>query len=469
MKILFVASEAVPFFATGGLADVAGSLPRVIRSRQQACRVVLPLYNTIKPEYRDKMEFVAEFAVPLAWRMQPCTVYRLTEGGVIHYFIESSYYFNRNRLYGEYDDAERFAFFSKAVLEMIQHIDFQPDIIHCNDWQTALVPTFLKIFYKNLEAYKNIKTVFTIHNVQFQGKYGMELCEDTLGIPAYAQGMVEYDSCCNFMKGAVENCDLVTTVSENYAVELMDPWFAHGMDRLLRQYRNKLSGVTNGIDTKRFNPAVDSKISAKFSERDMDGKAICRREMQKAMGIAADDRPIIAMVTRLTYQKGLDLVKYVFDDIMKLPVSFVLLASGDFDYERYFREAQNRYAGRVGVYIGFDPELSQRVYAGADIFLMPSVTEPCGLAQMIALRYGTTPIVRKTGGLSDTVMDVGDGGVGYTFQTYNAYDMLGAIERAVADFENKEGWAENQKRGMEMDFGWGNAANKYIELYEKLV
>lgn len=469
MKILFAASEAVPFAATGGLADVAGSLPRVIRSRQQTCRVVLPLYNTIPEQYRQRMEFVAEFSVPLAWRRQQCVVYRLTEGGVIHYFIESSYYFNRNKIYGEYDDGERFAFFSKAVLEMLSHIDFFPEIIHCNDWQTALIPVYLKLFYQKSEQYAQIKTVFTIHNIQFQGKFGMDFCEDVLGIDRLRQELMEYDGGCNFMKGAIEQCDLVTTVSQSYAAELLEPWAAYGMDRLLRQNAHKLRGITNGIDTKRFNPATDSGIAANYSAREMSAKQHCRGDLRNIMGLHHDDSAIIAMVTRLTYQKGLDLVKYVFDELMHLPVQFVLLASGDWDYEQFFREKQQQYGGRVGIYLGFNAELSQKVYAGADIFLMPSVTEPCGLAQMIALRYGTVPIVRKTGGLQDTVRDVGDGGVGYTFQSFDAYDMLGAIKRAVSDYADKGRWPDIQRRGMEMDFGWSVAADEYIRLYEQIL
>ncbi|MEG1773968.1 MAG: glycogen synthase, partial [Oscillospiraceae bacterium] len=409
------------------------------------------------------------FSVQLSWRRQPCTVYRLTEGGVIFYFLDSSYYFRRGRLYGEYDDGERFAFFSKAVLDMLEPIGFLPDVIHCNDWQTALIPPYLNLFYRDRAPYQHIRTLFTIHNVQFQGKYGMGLAEDVLGIPPYLQGVIEYDGCCNLMKAAIEQADLITTVSPTYAVELMDPWFSFGMDRLLRANRFKLSGITNGIDQKLYNPASDPAIYAPYSAQDLSGKKVCRRELQKAFGLAQDQHAVLSMVTRLTYQKGLDLVKYIFDELMELPISFVLLASGDWDYEQFFQEMQGKYPGRVGIKIGFDPVLSHKVYAGSDIFLMPSATEPCGLAQMIALRYGALPVVRKTGGLKDTVIDVGNGGTGYTFETYNAHDMLGAIKRAVADFQTPASWEETICRALLQDFGWGNAAGEYVALYQKLL
>ncbi len=468
MKILFAVSEAVPFAASGGLADVGGSLPRAIRNRGNACRMVMPLYDTIKSQHRDRMEFVAEFSVQLSWRRQSCTVYRLTEGGVVCYFLENDYYFGRGKLYGEFDDGERFAFFSKAVLDMLEPVGFLPDIIHCNDWQTALIPTYLNLFYRGREGYREIGTIFTIHNIQFQGKYGMDIVQDVLGIPASHQGVMEYDGCCNLMKAAVEQADLVTTVSPTYAVELMDPWFSYGMDRLLRDHRDKLSGITNGIDMSLYDPVKDPLLPARYSAQNPDDKKICRRELQKTMGIETNQNPVIAMVTRLTYQKGIDLVRYIFDEMMRLPVSFVLLGSGDWDYEQFFTDMQGRYPGKVGVSIGFTPDLSRRIYAGADLFLMPSATEPCGLAQMIAMRYGTLPIVRRTGGLRDTVTDAGDGGCGYTFETYNAHDMLGAIQRATDDYSDRERWQSLVTRAMEQDFGWGRAAAEYISLYHRI-
>lgn len=469
MKILFAVSEAVPFAASGGLADVGGSLPRAIRNRGQACRVVMPLYASIDTARRDRMEYVTEFVVQLAWRQQPCTVYRLTEGNVVYYFLQNDYYFGRPAMYGEFDDAERFAFFSKAILDMLEPIDFVPDVIHCNDWQTALVPTYLNLFYRGSEIHKNIRTIFTIHNIQFQGKYDHSVTGDVLGIPPHLAGTVEYDGCCNLMKAAIEQCDLVTTVSPTYAVELMDPWFSYGMDRLLRGQRDKLSGIANGIDTTLYNPANDPVLSANYTVRAPGGKAVCRKELQKAMELEQNDHPVLAMVTRMTYQKGLDLVMYIFEELMKLPISFALLGSGDETYEHFFYEAQRRYPGRVGVRLGFSPDFSRRVYAGSDIFLMPSATEPCGLSQMIAMRYGTLPVVRRTGGLRDTVVDVGDGGCGFTFETYNAHDMLGAISRAVNAYQNPDVWTPLTQQAMELDFSWGSAANQYLSLYQKLV
>ena len=370
MKILFAVSEAIPFAASGGLADVGGSLPRAIRNRGNACRVVMPLYDTIAPQYRERMEFVAEFSVQLSWRRQSCSVYRLTEGGVVYYFLENNYYFQRGKLYGEFDDGERFAFFSKAVLDMLEPVGFIPDVIHCNDWQTALIPTYLNLFYRSRDAFREIGTIFTIHNIQFQGKYGMDMVQDVLGIPPAMQGTVEYDGCCNLMKGAIEQANLVTTVSPTYAVELMDPWFSYGMDRLLREHRAKLSGITNGIDTALYDPVRDPLLPARYSAQDPGSKKVCRREMQKTMGIETNQNPVVAMVTRLTYQKGIDLLRYIFEEMMQLPISFVLLGSGDWDYEQFFLDMQGRYPGRVGVNIGFDAALSRRIYAGADLFLI---------------------------------------------------------------------------------------------------
>lgn len=469
MKILFAVSEAVPFAASGGLADVGGSLPRAIRHRQQACRVVMPLYDTIPAEYRGRMEFVAELSVQLSWRRQPCTVWRLTEGGVIYYFLENAYYFHRGKLYGEYDDGERFAFFSKAVLDMLEPAGFIPDVIHCNDWQTALIPAYLNLFYRRRDTHRAIRTVFTIHNVQFQGKYGMEMAQDVLGIPPDLQGVVEYDGSCNYMKAAVEQSDLLTTVSPSYAVELMNPWFSYGMDRLLRANTRKLAGIVNGIDQTLYNPAADSALYAAYSPQDLSGKKICRRELQKSMGLRADRLPIVAMVTRLTYQKGLDLVRCVFDEMLGLGVSFVLLGAGEAEYEAFFSQMQRKYPGRVGVTVGFIPELSRRIYAGSDLFLMPSATEPCGLSQMIAMRYGTVAVVRKTGGLRDTVVDVGDGGTGYTFESYSAQDMLAAVRRAVQDFGDPAAWEQTMLRAMQQDFGWGGPCAEYLSLYQRLL
>ena len=469
MKILYAASEAVPFSSSGGLGDVAGSLPKAIRNRHAACRVVTPLYDTVPAKLRSQMECIARFQVPLSWRIQDCAVYRLTYDGVVFYFLQNDYYFSRGRLYGEFDDGERFAFFSKAALEMLFHIDFKPDIIHCNDWQAAMIPAYLNLFYRGSAVHRPISTVFTIHNIQFQGKFSMDFAEDVLGVPEFQLGMVEYHGSCNLMKAAVEQSNLVTTVSPSYAVELLDPWYAFGLDRLLRENRQKFSGILNGIDTRLYNPASDPALYQNFSPADLGGKKVSKRELEKAAGLEQGDRPLIAMVTRLTRQKGIDLVRYAFDELIEMGCSFVLLGAGDEEHERFFAEAAGRYPGRVSTTVGFRPELSHRIYAGADLFLMPSLTEPCGLAQMIAMRYGTIPIVRKTGGLRDTVADAGDGGCGYTFESFNAHDMLGAVRRAVAGYEDREAWDGLIRRAMSLDFGWGPAAEQYIRLYEKLV
>lgn len=468
MKVLYAVSEANPFVASGGLADVAGSLPRAVTQAGQDLRVVLPLYSAIPPAHRERLEFVAELGVTLGWRRQRATVYRLTEGGVIFYFIENPYYFSRPRLYGEYDDAERFAFFSKAVLEMLEPVGFVPDVIHCNDWQTALIPIYLNLFYRDRPAMRHMGSIFTIHNIEFQGRYSLDIVEDVFGIAPGLSGAVEYDGSCNLLKGAIEQSDLVTTVSPSYAVELMDPWFSHGLDRILRQNRYKLSGIINGIDDKLYNPACDGKIFAPYSAEDISGKQINRRELQKTMSLETGDAPIIAMVTRLAQQKGVDLVRYAFDEIMQLPVSFLLLGAGERHHECFFIDAANRYPGRVGVFIGFDPILARKIYAGSDLFLMPSASEPCGLAQMIALRYGSIPIVRKTGGLKDTVVDADDGGVGYTFLTYNAHDMLHAVKRAVSAYGQAKTWRQMIKRAMSLDFSWQQPAGRYIDLYRKI-
>ena len=386
MKVLYCTSEARPFAATGGLADVAGSLPQALRARLIGCRVVMPLYEEIPQSLRDNMKFITSLSVPVAWRRQYCGVFEARSGGVIYYLIDNQYYFKRKGLYGHYDDAERFAFLSRAALEMLPYIDFRPDVIHCNDWQTALVPVYYSIFYANNEWYRGIKTVFTIHNIQYQGKYGKELLEDVLGIPGSALPLLEYDNCVNMMKGAIETANRVTTVSPTYAQEILDPWFSHKMDTILRERSWKLSGILNGIDTESYNPETDKDIYANYSVQDMSGKAVNKLELQKRLNLAeTPDVPLIGMVTRMVAHKGLDLVKETLDQLMwESNIQFVILGSGDYEYETFFREMQNKYPGRLCACFGFVPELSRKIYAGADIFLMPSKSEPCGLSQMIA-------------------------------------------------------------------------------------
>lgn len=469
MKVLYATSEALPFIASGGLGDVAGSLPHALRRRLIGCRVVLPMYDTIKQELKDTMKFITHISVPVAWRRQYCGIFEAKHNGVIYYLIDNQYYFKRDTIYGHYDDAERFAFFSRAVLEIIPYIDFKPDIIHCNDWQTALTPVYYSAMYANSPGYENIKTIFTIHNIQYQGVYGKELLEDVLGIPADKASLLEYDGCINFMKGAIECADKVTTVSSSYADEILDPWYSHGLDSILNERRYKLSGILNGIDTVGYDPATDKCIKANFSADDVSGKKIDKEALQKEMGLPVKPGvPVIGMVTRLVSHKGLDLVKGILDELLATSeMQLVVLGSGDYEYESYFRWIAEKYPDKVGLRIGFVPELARKIYAGADMFLMPSKSEPCGLSQMVALRYGTVPIVRETGGLRDSITDCGDGkGNGFTFKSYNAHDMLDAIRRALTLYYNGD-WNELVLRALNCDFSWGRSANAYIRLYKE--
>ena len=472
MKVLYVASEALPFAASGGLADVAGSLPKAIRSRLVGCRVVMPLYESIPQNLRENMTFLTSLSVPVAWRRQYCGVFEAKVDGVIYYLLDNQYYFKRQGLYGHYDDAERFAFFSRAVLEMLPHIGFKPDVINANDWQSALVPLFYHIFYANREGFQGIKTVLTIHNIQYQGKYGMELMEDVLGIPPEHRQLLEYDGCVNFMKAGIECADRVTTVSPTYAEEILDPWFSWGLDPILNARKWKLQGILNGIDTDGYNPVSDPNIVENFSVETLDeGKAANKKALQERLNLPVKaDVPLIGMVTRLTSHKGLDLVKYIVDDLLQRDVQMVVLGSGEWVYENFFREIQNKYPEKFCYCAGFVPELARKIYASADIFLMPSKSEPCGLAQMVACRYGTLPIVRETGGLKDSIIDCGEeGGFGFTFKTYNADDMLAAIDRALGAYANKPDLKLLRERCMTQDFTWGRSANTYIRMYKDLM
>ncbi|MBQ2265778.1 MAG: glycogen synthase GlgA [Clostridia bacterium] len=470
MKVLFATSEAYPFAMSGGLADVAGALPKALRKRFVGCRIILPLYGTISEEMRQKMTFVCNITVPVAWRRQYCGVFEAHLDGVIYYFIDNQYYFKRDNLYGFYDDAERFAFFSRAVLEVLPLIDFQPDIIHCNDWQTALIPVYMDAFYKQNEFYQNMKTVFTIHNIQYQGKYGYDLYNDVIGLPVERFGILQYGDCINLMKGAIQCADKITTVSPTYAREILDPYYSHGLDGILKEFTYKLCGIVNGIDVDVYNPETDPLIYKNFSADDMSGKAVNKAELQKELGLPVrDDVPVIGIVTRLVKHKGLDLVKRVFEELLQADLQFAILGSGEWEFETFFYEMAQKYPEKVGLKLGFKPQLAHRIYAGADIFLMPSQSEPCGLAQMVALRYGTIPIVRETGGLNDTIKDSDDGkGNGFTFANYNAHDMQNTIWRAIDGFKNREGWQILRKRAMLCDNSWKTSANAYIGLYKEI-
>lgn len=472
MKILYAASEAKPFAASGGLADVACSLPQALRKRLVGCRVIMPLYSSIPQELRDNMQFIAHITVPVAWRRQYCGIFQAKYNNVTYYFIDNQYYFKRDGLYGYYDDAERFAFFSRAILEVLPYLDFKPDIIHCNDWQTALTPVYYSLFYATRPGYENIKTIFTIHNIQYQGKYGKELLNEVLGISEEDASCLEYDGCVNFMKGGIEMANRVSTVSPSYAKEILDPWYSYGLDGILRQREWKLTGILNGIGNDQYDPANDTDIYANFSIEDMSGKAVNKACLQKEMGLPErPDVPMIGIISRLVAHKGFDLVEAVFDELLwNSDVQVVVLGSGEKEYEDFFRAMQAKYPEKLSLRLGFYPDLAKKIYAGADIFLMPSKSEPCGLAQMQALRYGTIPIVRETGGLRDSITDSGDNaGNGFTFASYNAHDMLHTIYRALEGYANAEGWAILRKRAMECDYSWKSAAGEYIKMYKEVL
>ncbi len=472
MKVLYAASEALPFIASGGLADVAGSLPQALRKRLIGCRVVMPLYDGIKQELKDSMKFITNISVPVAWRRQYCGIFEARAGGVIYYLLDNQYYFKRDALYGFYDDAERFAFFSRAILEILPHIDFKPDIIHCNDWQTALTPLYYSTMYANQPGYENIKTVLTIHNIQYQGVYGEELLDNVVGIDHAHKSLIEYDGAVNLMKGGIECANAVTTVSPSYAKEILDPWYSHGLDTILRERSYKLRGILNGIDVENYNPETDKDVFKNYSVDNMRGKAVNKRELQKLLGLPEkSDTPVMGMVSRLVSHKGLDLCKAVLDELLSTTdIQLVVLGSGDYQYEEFFRGLAERYPDKVGLCLGFIPDLARKIYAGSDMFLMPSKSEPCGLSQMVALRYGSIPIVRETGGLRDSVRDSGDGeGNGFVFSSYNAHDMLHAIRRAVEGYQDKKGWPILVKRAMESDNSWGKSANEYIRMYKEVL
>ena len=469
IKILYAASEALPYAASGGLADVAGSLPAAITKAGHDCRVVVPLYKSIKKELRSQLEYMTNFTVDVGWRKQYCGIFRGKVGEVTYYLIDNEYYFGRDGLYGFYDDCERFVFFSRAILEMLKYIDWMPNIINCNDWQTALVPVYYEVFYKYQFGYDGIKTVFTIHNIQYQGKYGMDVLNDVMGIPMYHTRLLEYDGCINMMKGAIETADKITTVSPSYAWEILDPWYSHSLDRALANKQYKLCGFLNGIDTSLYNPETDPLLVKNFSAADLSGKAECKKALLSELNLQEGDEPVIGIITRFVSHKGIDLIKYVFEDILNLGCKFAILGSGEKIYEDFFKEMSWRHSDRVSVTLGFVPDLARRIYASADMFLMPSQSEPCGLAQMISMRYGTVPIVRETGGLRDSVRDAGgENGNGFTFKTYNAHDMLDAVRRAKAKYDDKDSWKNLVKDAMGNDFSWDISAELYLGLYREL-
>jgi len=470
MNILFAASEAQPYAASGGLADVVGSLQKAICAKGHDCRIVMPLYKSISAEMREEMTFIANITVDVSWRKQYCGIFTSVKNGITYYFIDNEYYFARDGLYGFYDDCERFVFLSRAVLEMLRYIDFKPDIINSNDWQTALIPVYYNVYYKYQQGYDQIKNVFTIHNIEYQGKYGKEVLNELMGIPLYHANLLEYDGYINMMKGAIETADKIVTVSPSYAWEILDSWYAHGLDRILVTKQHKLLGILNGIDTEAFDPAEDKSISANYSASKPENKAKCKKALVKEIGLNDDSTPIIGIVTRFVAHKGIDLIRSVFEEMLECGFKFAVLGSGERIFEDFFREMAARYPDRVSVTIGFVPELSHRIYAGADVFLMPSQSEPCGLAQMFAMRYGTIPIVRETGGLRDTVRDNGgENGNGFTFKTYNANDMLDAVKRAKMVYDSPDEWRSLVKRAMTCNYSWSASADLYLKMYNELI
>ena len=471
MKILYLASEARPFIASGGLADVAGSLPYALNTLGHDCRVVLPLYSDIKEEWREKMKFLCHYNVTLAWRNQYCGVYTAEHNGVTYYFLDNEYYFKRNGLYGYGDDHERFAFYSKAAVELIKYIDFEVDVLHCNDWQSAMAPVYLNKFYRHDALYQGIRTMFTIHNIQYQGQYGLNISWDILGIPDYYRSVLEYNGDVNMMKAAIQESNIVTTVSPTYAKEIHDPWFAHHLDHAIIDKGDRVIGILNGIDTISYDPSTDKDLYVNYNDISVEKKEDNKRALCAEMGLEyKNGRMLLGMVTRFVGHKGLDLVKYIFDDMMKDDISVVILGSGEREFEDFFKEVAYRYPGRVALKIGFLPALARKIYAGADAFLMPSKSEPCGLAQMVAARYGTLPIVRETGGLKDSIHDLGgEDGNGFTFQTYNAHDMLHAIQRAEALYAEPKAWTEAMQAAMLSDFTWDKSAKTYVEAYELIL
>lgn len=478
MKILYVASEALPYASTGGLADVVGSLPKAVKKIrwESDVRVVIPLYPAVREKFAEQLELVCEINVRLAWRNQYCGIWKIESDGVTFYFIDNLYYFERKSLYGEYDDAERFAFFSKSVLELMAAVNFYPDILHANDWQSALAVIYLKRKYSHLDEYRNISALFTIHNIDYQGNFDFSILADVFELPEWDRSIVEYNGQINLLKGAIVCADMVNTVSRTYSREILTEYFASGLHYILRQAdaEGKLTGIVNGIDVDYYNCETDPDIAKNYSIDDMSGKAVDKAELQELCGFDVDpDTPIIAMVSRLASHKGFDLVRHVLEEIIvKNKVQFVLLGTGETDLESYFKNLAHRYPKQVAIKLEYNKALSKKFYAGADMFLMPSKSEPCGLSQMIASRYGTVPIVRECGGLADTIHaydETNGSGNGFSFTNYNAHDMMNVIGYALKLYSDQSKWSGLVKNVMNVDFSWNVSAKKYIDIYNSLM
>ena len=479
MKLLYVASEALPYASTGGLADVMGSLPQAVKKilgRGSDVRVVIPMYPQVRDKFAKELELVSEITVRLSWRNQYCGIWKIEKDGVIFYFIDNLYYFDRNVLYGCYDDAERFAFFSKCVLELMAAVNFYPDIMHANDWQSALAVIYLKRKYSHLDEYRDISALFTIHNIDYQGKFDFNILADVFELPEWDRTIVEYDGMINLLKGAIACADMVNTVSQTYSRELLTEYFASGLHHILRaaDWEGKLTGIVNGIDVDYYDPSIDPDIKEKYTMENMAGKAADKAELQEICGLDVNpDTPIIAMVSRLASHKGFDLVKHVLEEIIVTNnVQFVLLGTGEAEFENYFKDLAYRYPKQVAIRLEYNKALSKKFYAGADLFLMPSKSEPCGLAQMIASRYGTVPIVRECGGLADTIKpynEYEETGNGFTFTNYNAHDMMHTINYAIKLYCDHSKWSNLVKNVMKIDFSWNVSAKRYIDIYTSLV
>lgn len=463
-KILFVASEATPFIATGGLAEVIGSLSKSLAATGNFdVRVVLPLFSDIKKEYREQFTYLGNLYVHLAWRNQYCGIFSYEKDGVTFYFIDNEFYFKRPGLYGYFDDGERFAFFCRSVLEIMPFLNFYPEVMHCHDWQAALAAIYLKTNYCFREEYQYIRALFTIHNIEYQGKYSLDLLGDLFDIYGAYQYLVEYNNSINLMKGAIECCERFSTVSPKYAQEIKDPYYAHGLDQIVRNNEFKLVGILNGIDDIGYSCEHDTHLFKNFTPDDFSGKAVCKQELQKMLNLPVKpDTPIVSMVSRLVSHKGLDLVTNVLEELLQGDVQVVILGTGDSHFEGYFCDLARRYPDKLSANIVFNGDLSRKIYSGSDIFLMPSKSEPCGLSQMIACRYGTVPIVRETGGLYDSIKPLENG---YTFANYNAHDMLFVIRQAINDYKNKKEWEKLMQRAAKTDFSWKRSAKDYENLY----
>ena len=470
-KIVFLGSEAAPFIATGGLADVLGSLPKALATNKNLdVSVILPLYGSISDEFRSKFKFLTNFNVSVAWRWQYAGIFYYEYQGVKFYFIDNEYYFKREgNIYGFYDDGERFAFFSRAALDTISRLDIYPDVLHCNDWQTAASIIFLKGMYYGNENFSKVKMVFTIHNIEYQGIFNMDTFGELFGFSESIKNFVEFNGSVNLMKGAIEMSDIVSTVSPTYAEEIKHPYFAHGLDPIINRNAQKLHGILNGIDIDYYNPETDKYLFMNYSKDDLSGKAVCKEELQKMLNLPVrPDVPIIAIISRLVSHKGLDLVTGAIETLLSNDVQVVILGKGEVGYENFFNHIAACYKGKCVSIIAYNQDLSRKIYSGADIFLMPSKMEPCGLSQMIASRYGTVPVVRETGGLNDSIKAyTGVKGNGFTFREYNVHDMLYVINEAIRTYHDKTAWKDVQSRAMNTDFSWKNLAGEYEKLYNK--